>query len=65
VAVQVKAVVEVGQDDEDDEGLEGLEFYDPIKVDKQAKEEAAREREQENPTMVKINGKMVHAALLN
>lgn len=57
--VQVKAVVEVGQDDE---GLEGLEFYDPIKVGKQAKEEAVREREQENPTMVKINGKMVHAA---
>lgn len=44
---------------------EGLEFYDPIQAQKMAKAEALREREQEQPTMVKINGKLISAASLN
>lgn len=41
---------------------DGLEFYDPIAAQRQAKIEAQREREIEQPKMITLNGKLVHAA---
>jgi hypothetical protein len=52
----------LSQSAEDDEGLE---FYDPKAAAMLAKAEALRDREINQPQMVKLNGKLVPASVLN